>query len=133
MNKKNPVKSKRALIKKLDTVFSLWIRNKYADSNGMVKCYTCNTIKPASQMQCGHFISRAVYATRWEPDNCKPQDIACNIYHQGQQYEFGKRLEAELGITRVEELRAMRHNISRFTISDYEDMIKFYSTKEELT
>ena len=32
---------RKTLIKKLDTVFSEYIRRKYADKKGIVSCYTC--------------------------------------------------------------------------------------------
>jgi hypothetical protein len=34
--------SRKNLIKKLDAIFSEYIRRKYADKNGIVKCYTCD-------------------------------------------------------------------------------------------
>ena len=47
--------SRKGLIKKLDTVFSLYIRQRYADKNGMVKCCTCSTVKHWKEMDCGLF------------------------------------------------------------------------------
>ena len=32
---------RKGLVKKLDTVFSEYIRRKYADKKGIVSCYTC--------------------------------------------------------------------------------------------
>jgi hypothetical protein len=122
--------TKRGLIKKLDKVFSLYIRHKYA-KDGMVKCYTCDAVKPIAQMQCGHFISRAYYSTRWEEDNCRPQDVSCNIYHQGMQYEFGRRLEKEIGIGRIEQMMEIKSHPARFSIADYQEMIDLYTTKTE--
>lgn len=118
--KKKP--SKSALAKKLDTVFSLYVRNLHA-VDGIVQCYTCDTIKPVKEMQCGHFMSRRHYATRWNTDNCRPQCVSCNLFNQGMQYEFGKRLEAELGIGRVEQLKELRFSTAKFSIGDYQDMI----------
>ena len=33
--------TRKNIVKKLDTVFSEYIRRKYADKLGNVKCYTC--------------------------------------------------------------------------------------------
>ena len=51
---------RKTLVKKLDAVFSEYIRRKYADKNGIVKCYTCNkkAYWKGEGMQNGHFISR---------------------------------------------------------------------------
>ena len=37
--------SRKTLEKKLDAVFSEYIRRKYADKNGIVSCYTCGKKK----------------------------------------------------------------------------------------
>lgn len=118
--------TKRALIKKLDTVFSLYIRHKYA-KDGMVECYTCNAVKPVKEIQNGHFISRAIYTTRWSEDNCRPQCYSCNCCHHGRQYEFGEYLKSEIGVEAFENLWNSRHSLSNFSVSDYQDKIEYYA------
>lgn len=115
--------TKRGLIKKLDKVFSLYIRNKYAKDE-MVKCFTCDVWKHIKEMHCGHFISRVYYSLRWDEDNCRPQCPSCNLYHQGQQYEFGRRLEKEIGLGRIEQMMEIKSHPARFSIADYQDMIQ---------
>ena len=46
------------LKKKLNAVVSKYVRLKYANKKGMVRCYTCNTIKYYKQIHCGHFVKR---------------------------------------------------------------------------
>ena len=56
-----PSKLSRSKIvkKKLDTIFSQYIRLKDADHNGDVTCFTCGKVSHyKSGMQCGHFQSR---------------------------------------------------------------------------
>lgn len=129
--KKGRKVSKRGLIKKLDTVFSLWVRTKDADFNGMVHCYTCPAFKHWKQMQCGHFISRVYYSLRWEPDNCRVQCASCNLYHQGEQYTFGKNLEKELGNLRIEQMREIKNHASGFSVQDYLDKIEYFNSRLE--
>jgi len=129
MRTKKPKKPKKsALVKKLDKVFSLYIRNLYA-IDGVVECYTCGACKPVSEMQCGHFMSRRFYSTRWDVDNSRPQCLKCNMFNQGEQYEFGKKLEEELGHGRVEQIRELRHQLSKFSVADYEEMIDRYKSQ----
>lgn len=85
------------LKKELDRVFSIFIRQKYADSNGMVRCYTCGVLKPIKEMQNGHFVSRIHLATRYDEDNCRPQCVGCNVFGGGKIAVFATKLEAELG------------------------------------
>jgi hypothetical protein len=127
--KKGRKLTKRGLVKKLDTVFSKYIRTRHADAYGSVACYTCGIIKHWKDMHCGHFISRVYYSTRWDEDNCKTQCASCNLYHQGQQYIFGKKLEQEIGIGRIEQMQEIKHHASKYSIQDYLDMIELYKGK----
>lgn len=89
------------LIEDLDTVFSRYIRIKYADNDGLVSCFTCND-KPIhfTRMQCGHYIPRTHLATRWLEENCRPQNEHCNCMLSGNLEVFKERLEEErTGIT----------------------------------
>lgn len=108
--------------KKLDTVFSKYIRAKFPKI-----CYTCK--KPSDKLQCGHFVSRQYLATRWEEDNCRPQCWGCNGYGRGQLLDFEENLRKELGQKRVEELKASRHKTLKLDRSWYEERIKYYEEK----
>ena len=54
------------------------VRIKAADSNGMVKCWTCDTVKHWKEMQGGHFIERGKTATKMLEENIHPQCPSCN-------------------------------------------------------
>ncbi len=43
-------------------------------------------------MHCGHFISRRVFATRWDEINCQVQSVAENIYNQGNAPVFAQKI-----------------------------------------
>jgi hypothetical protein len=86
------------LVKKLDKIFSIWIRSKDADHTGQVDCYTCGVSKSWKyETDAGHFQSRGKYATRWEPLNVKPQCKRCNGFRGGEQYRFAQNLDKEYG------------------------------------
>lgn len=91
------------IIKNLDKVFSLFIRQKYG-----TRCYTCNQI---GKMQCGHYISRSVRSTRWEEDNCRPQCYGCNIMHGGRPIDFREHLIKDFGEDWVKFLENKRHTL----------------------
>tara|TARA_Y100001938_G_C7910628_1_gene339416 strand:- start:254 stop:637 length:384 start_codon:yes stop_codon:yes gene_type:complete len=122
--------TKKKLSKKLDVIFSKYIRWYYADSNGNVTCYTCGVTKPVKEMQCGHFQSRRHYATRWHTDNCRVQCQKCNIWEQGQQFIFGNKLKAEIGDVKFNELIQLSNTTVKYTQQDYLDMLEYY--KKEL-
>lgn len=111
-------KSQAKLKKELDRVFSIWIRKDAKE------CYTCK--KKGVTLQCGHFVSRTYLATRWEPDNCRPQCVGCNIYGNGKPLDFEERLIEDLGLQRVLELKQMRHQVLKLSNQWYEEQIAKY-------
>lgn len=122
-------KSLAKLKKELDAIFSKYIRLTHADSNGNCTCYTCGKVLHWKQIQNGHFISRQYLATRWHEDNCRPQDVGCNIYGNGKPLDFEERLKTELGDMYVENMKAMRHEIWKLDRHWYEKQIAYYKQR----
>jgi hypothetical protein len=120
--------SRKNLIKKLDTIFSEYIRRKYADKRGIVKCYTCDkkAYWKGEGMQNGHFISRSSRILRWNEQNCRPQCYACNCMRYGQNYIFAMNLNAEYGYDIAAELLQKSRKIIKQTDNELEDLIKRY-------
>lgn len=110
--------------KELDRVFSLYIRNKYADSNGNVKCFTCSVTKPIKEIQNGHWIPRNNLATRFSEENCRPQCVGCNMFNKGRPDVFAVNLIKE-GIDIVE-LQQSRYKIFKVNTEWYKEKIEEY-------
>ena len=116
--------SRKTLVKKLDTVFSIYIRRRYAKDN-IVECVTCGKQDHWKNLQAGHFMSRKHYATRWDEDNVEVQCMACNVYRYGEQYKFSKYL----GETLADELLVKSRQVQKFTDADLIDLIELYTDK----
>jgi len=84
-------------LKKLDKVFSEYIRRRYADENGYVKCATCPTELHWKQMDCGHFRVRANISTRWDEHNAAQQCRKCNGYENGRYEDIAAYLINKFG------------------------------------
>jgi hypothetical protein len=113
-----------AIVKKLDKIFSIWIRSKDADHTGQVDCYTCGVSKDWKyEIDAGHFQSRGKYATRWHEDNVKPQCKRCNGFRGGEQYQFALRLGTDL----ADELVYLSNQQARFTNEELLEKIKHYT------
>ena len=113
-------------IKKLDTLFSKYIRIKFS-KNGYCECYTCGRQYEIAKIQCGHFWSRKHQSVRWNEDNARPQCYGCNVGSYGRQYEFGLKLEAEIGTERFEELARLKNLSSKQIYLSLDDLIKKFS------
>ena len=120
---KKPTRSK--LVKKLDVVFSQYIRLSNADNNGYCTCITCNKKFHWKEIQAGHFMSRKHYSIRWDERNVKPQCVACNVYRAGEQYKYSLYLGNNLSKTLLEESRELR----KFTNIELEEIISDYNER----
>ena len=117
--------SRGRLIKKLDSVFSKYIRRK--DSiNGIAKCISCGVERSWKELQCGHFMSRSHYSTRWNELNVGVQCISCNIFKNGQQYLFSRYLDKTYGEGTSNELFLKSQKLAKFTTNEIEELIKKY-------
>ena len=120
---KKPSRSK--LVKKLDTVFSQYIRLSSADENGNCTCVTCNKVLHWKEIQAGHFMSRKHYSIRWSEANVKSQCAACNIFRYGEQYKFS----LFLGKSVAEALYLKSKEIVKYANHELIEMTEAYSKK----
>lgn len=115
----------KELVEVLDTVFSKFIRLKYADEKGMVECFTCDTRLHYTLMQAGHFVGRSSMFLRWDDRNVRPQCEHCNCHLHGNISEFTTRLEAERpGI--VEILSIEKNTVQKWSKDELIDLITQY-------
>jgi hypothetical protein len=98
---------KKELVKILDREFSLYVRMKAANDNGLVRCPTCGKVYPWRQMDLSHYCGRKFYATRWDERNCIAQCQSENRFQSGNIFLLRRVLVNRYGdeeIKAVEEL-----------------------------
>ena len=97
-----------------DMWFSRFIRIKYhfqilTDGTVLNKCIISGAIKKAISMDNGHCFSRSFKATRFEEDNCRPQNRSSNRFSgEADHYKFIDNLKSQIGeerFNRIDELR----------------------------
>jgi hypothetical protein len=118
--------SRKSLVEKLDKVFSIYIRQRYA-VNEIAECYTCGKKDHWKKLQAGHFASRRHYSTRWDENNVQVQCYGCNIANQGMQFEFGKKLCLQFDNNFADELMIKSKQICKFTDVELEEKINYYT------
>jgi len=116
--------SRKLLVKKLDSIFSEYIRRRYA-RNEIATCVTCGKKDHWKKLQAGHFMSRKHYATRWDEDNVEVQCSACNVFRYGEQYLFAKYLGEE----KADKLLAKSRETVKFSDPELQEMIDIYKNK----
>lgn len=128
MTKTPKKQTRKALIKKLDEVFSKYIRHKYA-THGKLQCYTCDKEGEIKEMQNGHFWSRKHFTTRWDEDNCRPQCVGCNVFKSGNHPAYGMKMLREYGQDKLERLEQKKNELHKVSLEWYHEQIEYYKNK----
>jgi len=108
--------------KRADRLFSLWIRQRDARSDGICVCITCGTPYPWRYIDAGHFMSRQHEATRYNEKNCHCQDKKCNNknWNQGEQFLHGQYIDKRYGPGTAERLSILSKVECKRSWFDYE-------------
>lgn len=109
------------LIKSLDKVFSIFIRQR---DKGV--CFTCGKKDDPKYMQNGHYVSRGKFATRWDERNCHCQCVRCNIFLGGNYPIYSEKLIKKYGYEVIRELNRLGQTIAKHTTKDLEEKIEHY-------
>lgn len=118
-------------IKKLDVVYSLYIRLESADKRGFNPCYSCGTHKHYKEMDCGHYISRSHKSVRFYKKNTHPQCRWCNRFNEGNKPGYALHLMKDYGPDILYELDREKNKIKKWTPSELTDLIDHYKSLVE--
>ena len=102
-------------------LFSLFIRKR--DKH----CFTCGAYKNITELDAGHFIHGKTTPIYFDETNVHAQCTFCNRYMHGNLIDYTVNMISEYGQGKVDSLRAQKHKIKKWKISELEAMIKKYS------
>lgn len=115
-----------SLIRKLDTVFSQYIRLRDADTNGICRCISCGAAHHWTKIQNGHYVNRGHMSTRYDEKNCNSQCVSCNMFDEGNNIGYTRGLIRKYGIKVIEELEAKKYSFCKRTPFEYKILIDHY-------
>ena len=118
------IKTQSQLIKKLDRIFSKWIRYKHGD---YVKCITCGKIEPPIDCDAGHWISRKYMIFRFDERNVHAQCRHCNRFCEGMKDDYTFKMIEMYGEKEVKKMTDEKFILKKYTIIELEEMIKHYT------
>ena len=117
---------RQRLKNKLDVAFSIFIRRRFADHAGNVRCYTCGVTKHWKTVDAGHFQSPGKLSTRWNELNVFQQCKKCNGFKSGEQFKFARALDADYGEGTAEEIERLSNQMRKYSIQELRDLLKHY-------
>ena len=125
---KKPVKRSK-VVRDLDAIFSQYIRLKESDEYGYCICVTSGQKMFWKEAQCGHFISRGKYPTRWDETNCHPQSVYSNIFLKGDYINYTIYMIDRYGREYVDELIDRSKQSVKIPTSELIEKIDYYKTE----
>lgn len=114
-----------------DKECSLFVKLWYSEA-GYCECFTCGKSLPLgdTNLNAGHFVSRGYGPTRYDwIRNIRPQCFyPCNnkLQGNGRPLEFENRLESELGVETVSELKKDARSDFKYDREDLIEKIQFF-------
>ncbi len=121
--------STSSLKRKLDRIFSEFIRLRDADDNGYCRCISCGKIVYWKDCDAGHYVNRKHMSLRYDEKNVNAQCRACNRFDEGNMIGYNHGLVEKYGDSVIPYLDVKRHNSCKLGAFEYETMIKVYQQK----
>lgn len=107
--------------------FSIFIRTRGADSEGMNECITCNSGKVHWKLlQAGHFVRGRLNANLFDERGCNPQCYICNIHRQGNVIKYYKWMLVVYGQAVIDELEAQNNATKKWQGGELQGMLDHY-------
>lgn len=123
--KKKTWPTRSQLIKKLDQIFSVYVRLLVADKEWMITCPLCWTRIHWKQAQNMHFITRSVYKYRRDEKNCHAGCMRCNVILHGNYIVYTRRMQRKYGEILVDKMIKDKQ-ICKITTWSLQEMIERY-------
>lgn len=105
--------------KKTWKVFSQYIRLKYANKDGFVRCVTCGKIKHWKEMQAGHYKHNKLDFCEF---NVFPQCVRCNHYKSGELGNYADFLIKKFGNDILEKIEIYAKLEKKYNIIELQYM-----------
>lgn len=114
---------------KLDKIFSVYIRMRDADKDGICTCISCGDMKYWKLMDAGHFVNRRYMALRYSETNVNAQCRSCNRFDEGNSLGYALGLTKKYGKNIIDKLRIAKKTSVKYTKFEFETMIRYYKKK----
>lgn len=128
-SKKKPKRRKLTdgqLKKRVWKEFSIFIRTRRADINGVTKCVTCEVRKHWKEMQAGHFLRGRLNANLFDERGTNEQCYACNVGRDGNVVEYYEWMLVNHGKSVIDELRQKNNLTHKWIPGELQNLLERY-------
>lgn len=124
------VKRKPNLVKKLDRVFSEYVRLRDSKPFGYkhFKCPTCGRILPFEQADCSHYFSRKSSSTRFDENNCMAECRYDNRFNAEHLHKLREALIHRIGEKNFHILEWKHNQTKKWSDCEIKELIKYYQS-----
>lgn len=121
----------KTLEKKLDKIFSLYIRLRDSKDfqHKYFRCISCGEVKPFEKADCGHYFSRKNQSTKYSEVNCHAECSGCNRFKADHLHGYHDNLLKKIGQERFDLLQWESNQTKKYTEFELETLIEYYTKK----
>lgn len=114
------------LKKRVWVQFSIFIRTRGADENGMNQCYTCDRWLHWKHLEAGHLVPGRTNSVLFQEDAVRPQCRRCNGHFRGNTIVYYPKLVAALGQDEVDRIVAQRDVTHKWEVDELPTLFAKY-------
>lgn len=114
------------LKKRLDIIFSEYIRLRDINEDGYFTCISCGRTLSYSDAECGHYMGREHMTVRFDEKDCNAQCHECNVEKRGNPEGYRRGLIRKYGEEAVLSLESAKYQYNKMLESDYREKIAHY-------
>lgn len=109
--------------------FSLYIRLRDSNYDGIGKCISCEKHFYFRYADCGHLVPRTHKATKYDERNNNLQCVRCNRVLNGNLEEYTKRIDYKHGNGTAESLQSLSRKVHKYSEVDYKELEIHYRSE----
>lgn len=125
----NKQKGLSRLVKDADTVFSSYIRQRDAHSDGRIRCFVCGVPVPWKSSHCGHFIDRDQMAVRYDEMNAHAICFGCNVMDDNHRVKYELTMLNKYGTDQIDALELKAKGLQKFMRHELLELIEDFKVK----
>lgn len=129
---KKPKSDLKRMEDKLWDIFSIWVRLRDSDNQGVGKCFTCGKPIHWTKADCGHGIGRQHKATKFNECNNHLQCKKCNGFEGGRMDIYKENMNKKYGPQTWEKMEIAARGTVKWSGFILQNNIDYYTEQTRI-